>query len=190
MRLLVWLVLILTTGAGQTGDTLKSLNSLLASSCYNRPVLQASADGTVLRKDADGGTMTFKLADIGDVTIDADTQAHVLLTCKTEAPCIARSDTYGVTTRLRFMAFSINGLDAGEAAQRLFKELRESAAGEGATDRVRPREHGHGPRPLSLHGRRRNPSTKPRTTLAAPGQSPRLAAVLPASLECAAQASR
>jgi hypothetical protein len=112
---------------GQKAETLKKLNALLASSCYNSPVLQLSDDGTVLRKDADGGTMTFKLADIGSMTIDADSQAHVLLMCKAGAACIGRLDAPGSSPRsMNLLAFSINSLDTGDAVLRLFKELQAS----------------------------------------------------------------
>jgi hypothetical protein len=112
---------------GQTTDTLKKLNALLASSCYNSPVLQLSADGTVVRKDADGGTMTFKLADIGSMTIDTDSQAHVLLMCKAGAACIERVEVPGATaTSMKLLAFSINSMDAGDSVLRLFQELQAS----------------------------------------------------------------
>jgi hypothetical protein len=113
---------------GQTTDTLKKLNTVLASSCYNSPVLQLSADGTVVRKDADKGMVRFKLADIGSVTVDTDSQAHVLLTCKDGASCIERIAAPGATpTSLNALAFSFNALDAGETALRLFQQLRASA---------------------------------------------------------------
>jgi hypothetical protein len=112
---------------GQTADTLKKLNAILASSCYNSPVLQLSAEGVVVRKDADGGSMTFKLADIGSLTIDTDSQAHVLLTCKAGAACIERVEAPGATkTSLKLIAFSINSLGEGESVLRLFQELQAS----------------------------------------------------------------
>jgi hypothetical protein len=102
MRLVTWMVagLGMMSAAGfahptPADDTLTTLNALLASSCANRPVLQVSGDGTVARKEADGGTMTFILADIGDITIGTDDQAHVLLSCKAEAACIERSAPSG-----------------------------------------------------------------------------------------------
>jgi hypothetical protein len=112
---------------GQTTDTLKKLNAVLASSCYNSPVLQLSADGTVVRKDADGGTMTFKLADIGSMTIDTDSQAHVLLMCKAGAACIERVGAPGAsTTSMKLLAFSIDSLEGGDLVLRLFQELQAS----------------------------------------------------------------
>ncbi len=112
---------------GQATDTLKKLNAILASSCSNRPVLQVSADGTVVRKDADGGTMTFKLSDIGSMTIDADSEAHVLLTCKAEAACIERVEAPGASKwSMKLIAFSINSLGTGDAVLRLFQELQAS----------------------------------------------------------------
>jgi hypothetical protein len=114
----------------QVDDTLKTLNALLASYCSNRPVLQLSADGTVVRKDADGGMMTFKLADIGDITIDTDSEAHVLLSCKGGTPCIERQAAGGLASApLRLLAFSISSLERGEAVQRNFKTLQASVAG-------------------------------------------------------------
>ncbi|MCX6543111.1 MAG: hypothetical protein NTV05_01715 [Acidobacteria bacterium] len=110
---------------GQTTDTLKKLNAVLASSCYNSPVLHLSADGTVVRKDADGGTMTFKLAEIGSMTVDADSEAHVLLKCKADAECIERVVAPGATkTSMKLLAFSINSLEVGDSALRLFQELK------------------------------------------------------------------
>jgi hypothetical protein len=112
---------------GQTADTLKKLNAILASSCANSPVLQVSADGTVIRKDAGGATMTFKLADIGSMTIDADAEAHVLLMCKAGAACIERVEAPGATkTSLKFIAFSINSMDGGDSVLRLFQQLQAS----------------------------------------------------------------
>lgn len=122
------LCMVATAGAplpGQTADTLKKLNAALASSCYNSPVLQLSADGTVVRKDADGGTMTFRLADIGTMTTDADSQAHVLLACKAGAACVARVDAPGGTRRsMNLLAFSINSMEMGNSVLRLFQELQ------------------------------------------------------------------
>jgi hypothetical protein len=112
---------------GQTTDTLKKLNAVLASSCYNSPVLQLSADGTVVRKDAGGGTMTFKLADIGSMTVDTDSEAHVLLKCKAGAACIERVEAPGATkTSMNLLAFSINSLEMGDSVLRLFQELQAS----------------------------------------------------------------
>jgi hypothetical protein len=111
----------------QTADTLKKLNAVLASSCYNSPVLQLSADGIVIRKDADGATMTFKLADIGSMTVDTDSQAHVLLMCKAGAACIERVEAPGATrTSMKLLAFSINPLEMGDSVLRLFQELQAS----------------------------------------------------------------
>jgi hypothetical protein len=137
MRLITWIVV----GLGMMGvaglppqkpadDALKTLNALLASYCANRPVLQLSADGTVVRKDADGGMMTFKLADIGEITIDTDSEAHVLLRCKGGTTCIERLAAGGLASApLRLLAFSIFPIEQGEAVQRSFKALQASAAG-------------------------------------------------------------
>jgi hypothetical protein len=112
---------------GQTADTLKRLNAVLASSCYNSPMLQISADGTVVRKDADGGTMTFTFADIGSVTIDTELGAHVLLMCKADAACIERVAAPGATkTSMELLAFSINPFELGDSVLRLFQELQAS----------------------------------------------------------------
>jgi len=114
---------------GQTNDILKKLNAVLASSCYNSPVLQLSADGTVVRKDAGGRTMTFKLADIGSMTIDTDSQAHVLLTCKAGAGCIERVEAPGVaTTSMKLLAFSFDSMESGDSVLRLFQELQAAVA--------------------------------------------------------------
>jgi hypothetical protein len=112
---------------GQTADTLKKLNAILASSCANSPVLQVSADGTVVRKDAGGGTRTFKLADIGSMTIDTDGEAHVLLICKGGAACIELVEAPGAgATSLKLLAFSINSMAGGDSVLRLFQELQAS----------------------------------------------------------------
>jgi hypothetical protein len=112
---------------GQTTDTLKKLNAILASSCYNSPVLQISTDGTVVRKDAGGGTMTFKFADIDSMTIDTDSQAHVLLTCKAGAACIERVAAPGAAkTSLKLLAFSFDSMELGDSVLRLFQELKLS----------------------------------------------------------------
>jgi hypothetical protein len=112
---------------GQTADTLKKLNAILASSCYNSPVLQLSADGTVVRKDAGGGTMTFKLAEIGSITIDNDRGAHVLLMCKPGVACIERVAAPGATkSSMNLLAFSINPFELGDSVLRLFQQLHAS----------------------------------------------------------------
>jgi hypothetical protein len=112
---------------GQTTDTLKKLNAILVSSCYNSPVLQLSADGTVVRKDAGGGTMTFKFVDIGSMTIDTDNQAHVLLKCKEGAACIVRVAAPGATqTSIKLLAFSFDSMEMGDSVLRLFQELQAS----------------------------------------------------------------
>jgi hypothetical protein len=108
---------------------LKKLNAVLASSCYNSPVLQLSAGGTVVRTDADRGTMTFKLADIGSITIDKDRGAHVLLMCKAGVACIERVAAPGATkTSMTLLAFSINPFELGDSVLRLFEELHASVA--------------------------------------------------------------
>jgi hypothetical protein len=112
---------------GQPTDTLKKLNAVLASSCYNSPVLQLSVDGTVVRKDAGGGAMTFKLADIGSITVDTDNQAHVLLKCREGAACIERVAAPGAAkTSLKLLAFSFDSLEMGDSVLRLFQELHAS----------------------------------------------------------------
>jgi hypothetical protein len=112
---------------GQATDTLKKLNAALASYCYNSPVLELSADGTVVRKDADRGTMTFSFADIGSVTIDNDRGSHVLLMCKAGAACIDRIAAPGATrTSMKLLAFSITPFEMGDSVLRLFQELQAS----------------------------------------------------------------
>jgi hypothetical protein len=136
MQLITWIVagLGMLSVAGippqkQADDALKTLNALFASSCNNRPVLQLSAGGTVVRKDADGGTMTFKLADIGDITIDIDGEAHVLASCKAGATCIERLAAGGLASPpVRLLAFSIHPIEQGEAVLRSFKTLQASVA--------------------------------------------------------------
>lgn len=97
-----------------------------------------SADGTIVRKDAGGGTMTFKLADIGSMTVDTDSQAHELLLCKTGAACIERAEAPGASTRsMKLLAFSINSMDVGDSVLRLFEELQASVV---KTRAVRPGE--------------------------------------------------
>jgi hypothetical protein len=114
----------------QAVDTLKTLNALLASSCNSRPVLQLSTDGTIVRKDADGGLMTFKLADIDDITIDTDSEAHVLLSCKAGTTCIERRAAGGLASPpLRLLAFSFYRIEQGESVLRGFKKLQASVAG-------------------------------------------------------------
>jgi len=136
MRLITWIV----AGAGMMSvaaippqkpadDALKTLNALLASYCYNQPVLQFSAGGTVVRKDADGGMMTVKLADIGDITVDTDSEAHVVLSCKGGTTCVERLAAGGLASPpLRLIAFSIYPIEQGESVLRSFKTLRASVA--------------------------------------------------------------
>jgi hypothetical protein len=73
--------------------------------------------------------MTFKLADIGDITVDTDSEAHVLLSCKGGTTGIERLAAGGLASPpLRLLAFSISSLEQGEAVLRSFKTLQASVA--------------------------------------------------------------
>jgi hypothetical protein len=61
------------------------------------------------------------------MTIDADSEAHVLLMCKPGAACIERVETPGATrTSMKLLAFSINSMELGDSVLRLFQELQAS----------------------------------------------------------------
>jgi hypothetical protein len=120
--------------AQDTTATLKQLNELLARYCSNTPVLNLAADGTVLRKDRNGATMTFSFRDIGELTIDLsgvspdvpDVQGHVLLPCKDGKSCVEWSPGAGAAkTTGKMVVFSITpGTPTGHQALKLFKDLQ------------------------------------------------------------------
>ncbi len=132
----VLIVLFLTSwvvcAAGQKGQaaTMSELSAVLASSCANQPTLTLSADGTIVRKDRNGATFTFKLRDIGAIAIDApDAEANVLLRCKDDKACIAWSASVGeATTPSKLVVFSVSPPSVGEQVAKLFKDLQAALA--------------------------------------------------------------
>jgi hypothetical protein len=120
-----------TLAAQDAAATLKELNALLASSCSNNPTLTL-ADGIVVRKDGGGATFTFKLGDIGEVLIDPreDAEAHVLLPCKDDKPCVEYEPSAGAAkTPGKLIVFSINPASLGPQVVKAFKGLQASSAG-------------------------------------------------------------
>ena len=128
----VLIVLFLTgwvvRAAGQKDPAaaMKELSAVLATSCANWPTLTLAADGTIVRKDRNGATMTFKLQDIGAIAIDApDAEANVLLRCKDDTACVAWSASAGeAPTPARRVVFSVSPPSAGDEVAKLFKDLQ------------------------------------------------------------------
>jgi hypothetical protein len=101
----LWIVPFLTgwvvCAAGQKSPaaTMNELSAVLATSCANQPTLTLAADGTIVRKDKNGATMTFKLRDIGAIAIDAPTPAKMVV-------------------------FSVSPPAVGEQVAKMFKDLQ------------------------------------------------------------------
>jgi hypothetical protein len=114
--------------AGQKGPaaTMNELSAVLASTCANQPALTLAADGTIVRKDRNGATMTFRLQDIGAIAVDApDAEANVLLRCKDDKPCVAWSASAGgAPTSGKMVVFSVSPPTVGEQVAKLFKDLQ------------------------------------------------------------------
>jgi hypothetical protein len=128
----VLIVLFLTgwvvSAAGQKDPaaTMNELSALLASTCANQPTLTLAADGTIVRKDKNGATMTFRLRDIGAIAIDApDAEANVLLRCKDDKPCVEWSASAGeAATPAKMVVFSVSPPAVGEQVAKMFKDLQ------------------------------------------------------------------
>jgi hypothetical protein len=128
----LWIVPFLTgwvvCAAGQKSPaaTMNELSAVLATSCANQPTLTLAADGTIVRKDKNGATMTFKLRDIGAIAIDApDTEANVLLRCKDDQPCVEWSASAGeAPTPAKMVVFSVSPPAVGEQVAKMFKDLQ------------------------------------------------------------------
>jgi hypothetical protein len=119
-----------TLAAQDAAATLKELNALLATSCFLTPTLTLAADGTVVRKNSDGGTHTFKLGDIGEIVNDRpDAQANILLPCKDDNPCIAYAPSAGgPNTTGKLTVFTITPpTPTGDQVLKLFKDLQAAA---------------------------------------------------------------
>lgn len=126
-----------TLTAQDAVKTLERLNALLATSCTYTPALTLATDGTVAYKNSRGATGTFKLGDIGEITIDrtgvnpdvSDVQGHVLLRCKDDQPCLEWTPSAGVAkTTGKLLVFSITpGDPTGYEVLKLFKDLHASA---------------------------------------------------------------
>jgi hypothetical protein len=135
MRALVVLCLAgvagLTVSARDGAGILKELNVLLASACFNKPVLTLAADGTVVRTDRNGTTHTFKLRDIGDIVNDRpDAQANIVLRCRDDSARIAYAPGGGrpkTTGKLTVFTITPNA-PTGEQVLKLFKDLRAASA--------------------------------------------------------------
>jgi hypothetical protein len=127
------LIVLFLTGwavgaAGQKAPavTMNELSAVLASSCANQPALTLAADGTIVRKDRNGATMTFKLQDIGAIAIDApDAEANVLLRCRDDKPCVQWKASAGeAATPAKLVVFSVSPPEAGDLVAKLFKDLQ------------------------------------------------------------------
>jgi len=113
-------------GQNDPAATMNELSAVLASACANQPTLTLAADGTIVRKDRNGATMTFKLQDIGAIAIDApDAEANVLLRCRDDKPCVQWSASAGgAATPGKLVVFSVSPPAVGEQVAKLFKDLQ------------------------------------------------------------------
>ncbi len=126
--------LAMTVLAQQPAGTLKELNELLRSSCFGKPVLTLDARGVVIRTGLDGHTHTFKLSEIGEIVNDRpDAQAHIVLRCRDQKPCVEVVPTPGgPRSRIGLTVFSITpNAPTGERVLKLFNDLRAAAGASG-----------------------------------------------------------
>ena len=126
--------LAMTVLAQQPAGTLKELNELLRSSCFGKPVLTLDASGVVLRTGRNGATQRFKLSEIGEIVSERpDAQAHIVLRCKDQKPCVEVVATPGgPTSRGGFTVFSITPrTPTGDRVLKLFTDLRAAAGASG-----------------------------------------------------------
>lgn len=121
----------LTLSAQGSAGALKELNALLASSCFNKPVLTLAADGTVVRTGRDGSVTTFALRDIGDIVNDRpDAQANILLRCRDGKACITYAPAGGGPKQsgtITVFTITPNAPTGGQVLN-LFKELQAASA--------------------------------------------------------------
>jgi hypothetical protein len=121
-----------TLAAQNAAATLKELNATLATSCFGKPTLTLAADGTVVSKSSDGGTVAFNLRDIGEIVIDRpDAQANVLLPCKDGRLCVewVRSAGATKTTHPRTVFSITPRTPTGDRVLKLFKDLQAASVG-------------------------------------------------------------
>ena len=120
----------LTASAQSAADTLKEINAVLAAACFNQPFLTLAADGTMVRKNGDGTTHTFKLGDIGDIVNDIpDAQANIILRCRDGRACIEYiPNGGGQKTAGRITVFTVNvDSNTDERLLKLFRDLQAAA---------------------------------------------------------------
>lgn len=124
----------LTVSAQDAAATLKQLNELLAASCFNKPALTVTADGSVVRTDRNGSTHTFSWRDIGEIVNDRpDAQANIVLRCKDDKACVAYAPSGGgprTTGALTVFTITPNA-PTGEQVLKLFKDLQAAAGAAG-----------------------------------------------------------
>jgi hypothetical protein len=117
---------VCAAGQKDPAATMNELAAVLASACANQPTLTLAADGTIVRKDRNGATMTFRLRDIGAIAIDApDAEANILLRCKDDKPCVEWSARAGdAATPAKMVVFSVSPPAVGEQVAKMFKDLQ------------------------------------------------------------------
>ena len=123
-----------TVLAQPKAGTLKELNELLLSSCFNKPVLMLDASGVVVRTGRDGVTHTFTLSEIGEIVNDRpDAQANIVLRCRDQKPCVEVVPTPGgPKSRISLSVFTITpNAPTGERVLTLFTDLRAAAGASG-----------------------------------------------------------
>ena len=99
----------------KTDSLLEELNALLENFGYNKPKLEIAAGGSVVRKDLDGTEWKFNFGDIGDIVIEREGEAHIVLYCRGNNGCIERSFRGGADRSASpFLAFSLSLIHISE----------------------------------------------------------------------------
>lgn len=106
---------------------LKALNDIVTTHNYRPPGprLELAAEGLIVRKDADGSVFRFRLGDIGEMAIDREGEAHVLLPCKDGARCVEKQVSPSASVeQIDMVVFSIYPAERGADVLRLFQGLQ------------------------------------------------------------------
>ncbi len=120
-----------SVAAQDAASTLNDLNALLARSCARQPVLTMGREGTVVRTDRDGATITFTFDDIGEIAEAPreDAEANVLVRCKGDKACVAWTFGPGAAkTAGKLVVFSVYPASDGPTVVKLLKDLQTLAA--------------------------------------------------------------
>jgi hypothetical protein len=108
---------------------LKALNQIVTTHAFGQPRLELADDGVIVRKNSDGSVFRFKLRDIGEMGIDREAEAHVLLSCKAGAGCVERQLTPSASIQqIEMIVFSIQPAERGTEVLQLFRDLQAALA--------------------------------------------------------------